>query len=68
MEKNPYSALKVYHHYDRIEDLRNKKQPVPVAVRLVLSDLCNQNCHFCTFRMENSFTNKNFSGFERLRK
>ena len=65
MEKNPYSALKVYHHYDRIEDLRNKKQPVPVAVRLVLSDLRNQNCHFCTFRMENSFTNKNFSGFDK---
>ena len=58
IKENPYSALKIYHHYDRIEKLRKKEHPAPISIRLVLSDLCNHNCHFCTFRMENSFTNK----------
>jgi len=56
-----YSKLKVLHHWDKIDDLKNGKQPVPIAVRMVISDLCNHNCHFCTFRMEDSFTNKMFS-------
>lgn len=55
-----YTDLKILHHEKTIKKLRNGEQPYPISLRLVLSDLCNHNCHFCTFRMENSFTNKNF--------
>jgi len=59
---NPYSPFKIFHHYDRIEKLKKGEHTNPISVRLVLSDLCNQNCHFCTFRMEGSLTNKLFGG------
>ena len=60
LNANPYSTFKILHHYDKIKKLRKGEHPSPISVRLVLSDLCNQNCHFCTFRMEGSFTNKLF--------
>ena len=62
---NSYSAFKVFHHHDRIEKLKEGVQPNPISVRMVLSDLCNQNCHFCTFRMEGSMTNKLFGGLDK---
>ena len=55
-----YTDLKIFHHYEKIKELREGNQPSPISVRLVLADLCNHNCHFCTFRMENSVTNKKF--------
>jgi len=65
MSESPYSSLKILHHTQQLADLKEGTHPVPVSIRLVLSDLCNQNCHFCTFRMENSFTNKLFSGVDK---
>jgi len=62
---NSYSSFKILHHVDRLSLLQNKQHPVPISFRLVISDLCNQNCHFCTFRMENSDTNKLFSGLDK---
>lgn len=62
LTKNPYSAFKILHHHDRIQKLKSGEHINPISVRLVLSDLCNHNCYFCTFRMENSFTNKMFGG------
>lgn len=46
-----YSQLKPAWHLDRIEQLRQGKNPVPVHVQLILSDLCNQDCSFCAYRM-----------------
>ena len=50
----PYSSIKIFHHIDRLKQLKNKEHPVPISFRLAISDLCNQNCHFCTFRLENT--------------
>tara|TARA_R110000824_G_scaffold12307_8_gene54063 strand:- start:6591 stop:7685 length:1095 start_codon:yes stop_codon:yes gene_type:complete len=65
MKKNPYSVLKILHHHDKIEEIRKNTSSSLVSVRMVLADLCNQNCHFCTFRMENSITNKLFRGLDK---
>jgi MoaA/NifB/PqqE/SkfB family radical SAM enzyme len=46
-----YSQLKPAWHLDRIEALRAGKNPAPVHVQLILSDLCNQDCSFCAYRM-----------------
>ena len=59
-----YTDLKILHHSVRVEQLKKGEQPYPISLRLVLSDLCNHNCHFCTFRMANSFTNKKFGEFD----
>lgn len=59
---NEFTALKAAWHIDRIARLREGKDIVPAHVQLVLSDLCNQNCHFCAYRMEGGFTSKHFGG------
>lgn len=56
----PYSALKVIHHPDRLDVLRDGGQPAPVQVQLVISDLCNQSCGFCAYRWEGYTSNELF--------
>jgi len=48
---NPYAADKVMLHTDRVLALRQGTQPAPVHAHFVLSDLCNQDCNFCAYRM-----------------
>ncbi|HZQ44468.1 MAG TPA: radical SAM protein [Acidobacteriaceae bacterium] len=45
-----YSTLKALKFYDRIEAMRGGRVAGPVHVQLILSDLCNQSCHFCAYR------------------
>ncbi len=59
---NEFSALKAAWHIDKINALRLGRDIAPVHVQMVLSDLCNQNCHFCAYRMDNGFTSKFFGG------
>lgn len=57
---SPYSPHKIVHHQDKINEMRDGKQPVPLQVQLIISDLCNHNCSFCAYRMENSVSNAMF--------
>lgn len=56
-----FSALKAAWHIERIAELRAGRDIVPTHVQLILSDLCNQDCHFCAFRMEGGFATENFA-------
>ena len=60
MSSNAYSELKAAWHLDKIEAMRKGLQVVPAQVQLVLSDLCNQDCHFCAYRMSNGFSSEQF--------
>jgi len=64
--KNAYSPWKIAHHPDKIDQLRKKEQPVPLQVQITLSDLCNQNCSFCAYRMENYTTNQLFGEKDKI--
>ena len=55
-----YSPWKIAHHKDKLEELRNGGQPVPTQMQLIISDLCNHNCSFCAYRMENYTSNQLF--------
>jgi 2-iminoacetate synthase ThiH len=55
-----YSPWKAAHHIDRIHALRGGAQPVPAQLQLIISDLCNHNCSFCAYRMENYTSNQLF--------
>ena len=55
-----YSSLKVLHHPERIAALQLGECPPPVHVQLILSDLCNQNCSFCAYRMDGYTSNALF--------
>ena len=45
-----YTSLKALRHPDKIGLIRRGIPTGPTHVLLVLSDLCNQNCHFCSYR------------------
>jgi MoaA/NifB/PqqE/SkfB family radical SAM enzyme len=55
-----YSPFKLAHHQDKIASFREGKQPIPLQVQLIISDLCNHNCSFCAYRMEGYTSNQNF--------
>ena len=62
MSGSAYSDLKAAWHIDKIEELRRGHQVVPAQVQLILSDLCNQDCHFCAYRSSNGFSTEQFAG------
>ena len=51
---NPYSSLKMAWHYAREGGLPK----APKQVQMILSDLCNQNCRFCAYRMDGYTSNQ----------
>jgi len=55
-----YTPLKLLHHPDTIYKLRNGTQPSPILVQVVLSDLCNQDCSFCAYRLTGYSSNQLF--------
>lgn len=57
---NAYSNLKAAYHLEDIKALRDKKPNPPRHVQIILSDLCNQDCSFCAYRMTGGFSTENF--------
>jgi MoaA/NifB/PqqE/SkfB family radical SAM enzyme len=55
-----YSQAKPVYWMDRLLTLRAGVNPPPVHVQLVLSDLCNQDCGFCAYRMSSGLSNELF--------
>jgi len=56
-----YSDYKILHHTDRINQVIKGEQVVPVMIFLNLSDLCNHDCSFCSFRMSGYPNNQKFA-------
>lgn len=56
-----YSDLKAAWHLHGIDSLRLEERFAPPHVQLILSDLCNQDCHFCAYRMSGGFSSENFA-------
>lgn len=59
--RHEFSALKAAWHLDRIAQLRAGEDIVPTHVQIILSDLCNQDCHFCAYRMDGGFSTAEFA-------
>ncbi len=59
-----YSQLKAAHHPERIDAFRRGTLPVPVHVQMILSDLCNQDCSFCAYRMSAGLSTELFATAE----
>lgn len=62
MGQQLYSQLKPVWHQDRIKTLRAGDIPPPVHVHFIISDLCNQDCSFCAYRMSAGLSNELFVG------
>ncbi len=50
---NPYATTKLLYHPDRIQEMREGKRGAPIQIHLMPQNLCNQDCHFCSYRMSN---------------
>jgi MoaA/NifB/PqqE/SkfB family radical SAM enzyme len=60
MESGLYSQAKPVYWLDRLSALRSGINPPPVHVQLILSDLCNQSCRWCAYRMDTGLSNELF--------
>jgi MoaA/NifB/PqqE/SkfB family radical SAM enzyme len=56
----PYSSYKAAHHRERLDTLRRGEQINPTFVELIISDLCNESCSFCAYRMDGYTSNEWF--------
>jgi MoaA/NifB/PqqE/SkfB family radical SAM enzyme len=59
-----YSQLKPAWHPAALAVLRRGEIPRPIHVQLILSDLCNQDCHFCAYRMSAGLSSELFGTAE----
>ena len=50
MSADAYSPLKITRHLDILGGVRAGAPTRPAHVQIILSDLCNQACHFCAYR------------------
>jgi cyclic pyranopterin phosphate synthase len=61
---NPYSTSKAAWHPDRIEAMRRGEQAAPVELQLIISDLCNHDCHWCAYRASDGLSSEGFGGLD----
>jgi len=59
-KNSAYSPLKIFHHKDALESLAKKEYTPPIHLQLIISDLCNQDCGFCAYRMSGYTSNELF--------
>lgn len=57
---NAYSHLKPFRHQDVLSGIRNGVPTRLPHVELILSDLCQQSCKFCAYRLEGYAPNQRF--------
>jgi radical SAM protein with 4Fe4S-binding SPASM domain len=55
-----YSYLKAFRHPDVLQSIREGRPSRPLHVDIILSDLCQQSCKFCSYRMEGYQANELF--------
>jgi MoaA/NifB/PqqE/SkfB family radical SAM enzyme len=59
-----YSPLKALRHLDVLQAVREGRPARPVHVEMILSDLCNHACAFCSFRDPNYSSSQLFRTHE----
>jgi MoaA/NifB/PqqE/SkfB family radical SAM enzyme len=60
MSTGAYSPSKALAWPDRLQTLRDGKQPYPVHVQIIPSDLCNYDCKTCAYRISGYSSNQLF--------
>ncbi len=55
-----YATQKALYHRDSMDMLLAGKQPYPKHIELVISDFCNHDCGFCSYRMSGHPSNTLF--------
>jgi len=66
MLENIYSARKILYHPEVLTCLKNGKDIYPTRIQLMPCNVCNQNCLFCNYRLENNLNAKQFDEHSQL--
>jgi len=59
-DKEVYSSVKALYHRSSMVKILRGEQPYPRHIELVISDLCNHDCGFCSYRMSGYISNTLF--------
>ena len=46
----PYSNLKIFHHPDVLEKVKNGVRCAPLYIRIKPTNVCNHNCYYCHYK------------------
>lgn len=46
----PYSNLKIFHHFDTLNKLKNGERCNPLYIRIKPTNICNHNCYYCHYK------------------
>lgn len=49
-KETPYSMMKIFHHTDILNNLKENKRCAPLYIRIKPTNLCNQNCYYCHYK------------------
>ena len=61
-----YSTAKIVHHPELLERMKKREQGYPIQVHLMPQNICNQNCSFCAYRLENYKNSEMFDDSEAI--
>jgi len=50
-----YTKMKVFHYKEKIDSLprENPRILAPIHIRIKPTNICNHNCHYCAYRVDN---------------
>ena len=46
----PYSNLKIFHHFETLNKLKNGERCNPLYIRIKPTNVCNHNCYYCHYK------------------
>jgi MoaA/NifB/PqqE/SkfB family radical SAM enzyme len=52
--KQQYSSLKIFHHKEALDAIKDGKHIAPFYIRIKPTNLCNHHCSYCTYGAGNS--------------
>ncbi len=64
--KEEYSPYKIVHNIDKLQELKEGKQTIPLQVQIVPTNRCNENCGFCLYRKDKALCNEEFETQDQL--
>lgn len=64
MKPDTYSTTKFASFPEHIQAIQSGTPAPPIHVQLILSDLCNEDCSFCAYRMSGYISNELFNDAE----
>ncbi len=59
--KEEYSPYKIVHNIDKLQELKEGKQTIPLQVQIVPSNRCNNNCRACAYHLTGYNSNETFN-------